>query len=621
MIFQDVWKRIRGNTRQLTLRDPDGWSSVLGFGQTAAGVAVTADSALQHPAVLGAVRMLAELTASLPLLVYERTAQGRRRADDHPVSRLLHVRPNPVSTPFAFKEAVVTNLLLHGNAYVLLQLPAALWPLDSGRVSMQVAQDGTITYRVATAKGNVGYSADQILHIPLLTMDGITGRSPVQLARESVGAALAAEEHAAAYFANAARPSGVLKTNGVLSPEAAKRLQESWQKAYSRGKAGTAVLEDGVTFEPISANAEDSQLLESRQFAMRTIAAALRIPPHLLDPTARGTYANVETQSLEFLTFSLQPLLTRIEEALTLRLFTPAEQKRYYCEFLTDGLLRADTQTRYNAYAQAIQAGWMTVNEVRQRENLPPLPANSRARLVEIRAAQRRTVAAKHRPALEAAARRVIEKERADVLALVQKALGQRDGQLEAQLSEYYRDLGWIETAMTPALQALIGEAHEDAAAEIKAQRWTEEELAAFVAGVVAAYAAKHAGISQTTISAAMRSEKPAEAVQTALDDMAATRPAKIARLVSVDVANGAALETYKKAGVTHLQWLAGPGSCEACRSLNGKVVGIEQPFVNAGELSWHGMDTGTRVKPPLHDGCDCMIVPVQLVEVPQVIE
>lgn len=362
----------------MALRDPDGWVSLMGW-QTNAGIPVTPETALTHPAVLGAVRLVAELTASLPLVVYERTGNGRRRAENHPVYRLLHETPNPVMTPFTFKETLAMHLLLHGNAYVLIQwdeagAPGQLWPVHPSRVQVDMSPGGPITYYVTGIDGKrTPYGPDDILHIPLLAIDGIIGRSPVQLAREAIGAALAAEEHAAGYFANAARPSGVLKTAGILSPEAAKRLKESWQAAYGHGKAGTAVLEDGIEFQPISGNAQESQLIESRQFAMRTIAAALRIPPHMLDPTARGTYANVETQSLEFLTFSLQPFLTRLEEAFTLKLFLPGERERYFVEFLTDGLLRTDTRTRYQAYKIAIDSGFMTIDEVRARENLPSL--------------------------------------------------------------------------------------------------------------------------------------------------------------------------------------------------------------------------------------------------------
>lgn len=368
------WLKRPFERRAMTLRDPDGWRVLFGT-QTAAGTIVTPETALGHPAILGAVRLLAELTASLPLVVYERTDAGRRRATEHPVYQLLHEAPNDAMTPFTFKETLVLHLLLFGNAYALVVRsggrPVALWPLHPTRVHLD-DQDGVFTYKVSSPGGVEQYPPEDIVHVPILAPDGVRGQSPVTLAREAIGAALAAEEHAALYFANGAQPSGVLVHPGQLSPEAAQRLRESWRAAHGgRNRGGTAVLEGGMEYKPISNTAKDAQLIEARQFAMRLLAAAMRIPPHLLDPSVRGAYANVETQSLEFLTFSLQPLLTRFEEAFSRRLFTAQERRRYYAEFLVDGLLRADTRTRYEAYKTAIEAGFMGPDEARERENLP----------------------------------------------------------------------------------------------------------------------------------------------------------------------------------------------------------------------------------------------------------
>lgn len=371
----DLFKRTR-EERAMTLRDPDGWLDLVGT-RTRAGVVLTAETALGHPAVLGAVRLLAELTASLPIIVYERTRNGRRRAEKHWAYRLLHEEPNPIQTPFVFKETIVLHLLTHGRAPVQIvregSQPAALWPLHPTRVSLDTT-GGTFLYKVATPEGLRTFPPADIIDVVMLADDGLNGRSPIQLAREAIGAAIAAEEFAADHFANNAQPSGVLEHPGKLSPEAAERLKKSWQAAHGgRGRQGTAVLEEGMKFSPVSATAKDAQLLEARQHSMRAIAAALRIPAHLLDPTARGTYANVETQSIELLTFTLQPMLTRIEEALNRKLFAFGEP--FFCEFLADGLLRADTRNRYAAYETAIRAGWLDPDEVRARENLPARPA------------------------------------------------------------------------------------------------------------------------------------------------------------------------------------------------------------------------------------------------------
>src|SRR5690625_345448 len=345
-------ERVRGifERRSVTLRDADGWRDWLGT-RTSSGVAVTPETALGHPAVLGAVRLLAELVASLPLVTYERTSGGRRRAEGHPVYHLLHEAPNDIMTPFTWKETFVMHLLLHGDAYNLIDWdgihPAALWPLHPTRTSLDDA-GGTFAYKGSTSSGPREYSPRDVVHVPILAADGMRGQSPIMLAREAIGAALASEEHAALYFGNSAQPSVVLTHPGHLSDEGASRLKETWNSWFrSGGRHGTAILEEGMKAEAVSGSAQEAQLIEARQFAMRLVAAAMRIPPHLLDPSTRSTYANVETQSIELLTFTLQPLLTRIEEALSRKLFSPKERSRYYVEFLVDGLLRSDTRTRY----------------------------------------------------------------------------------------------------------------------------------------------------------------------------------------------------------------------------------------------------------------------------------
>ncbi|MBX6752740.1 MAG: phage portal protein [Thermorudis peleae] len=371
MMLKQLFRR--REERALTLRDPDGWRVLFGA-TTAAGVTVTPESALGHPAILGAVRLLAELVASLPLVVYERSRRGRQRAEGHPVYRLLHDVPNDLQTPYVFKETLVLHLLLYGNAYALIvregEVPVALWPLHPTRVSVE-ERGGGVVYRVQGSQGARTYRPEDVVHVPVLAQDGLRGTSPVQLAREAIGAALAAEEFAARYFANNAAPSGVISLKTPITEEAARRLKQLWQQLHGdRYRHGVAVLDNGAEFLPVSSTAQQAQLVEARQFALRLLAVAMRIPPHLLDPSARGTYANVETQSLEFLTFALQPLLTRFEEAFTRRLLDGA---RYYAEFLTDGLLRADTLSRYRAYEIGLRAGFLTVDEVRRRENLPGL--------------------------------------------------------------------------------------------------------------------------------------------------------------------------------------------------------------------------------------------------------
>lgn len=378
-------KRLLGLRRQekrsTTLTDPDGWRTIWGT-ESGAGVTVTPEAALTHAAVLAAVRLLAETVASLPIILYRRLPDGGKvRATDHPLYHLLHLKPNPRMAAFSLKEAMQASLALYGNGYALIDWgpdgrPAALWPLLPTMVTPeQDAETGNLQYRVQTRKGSKVLPADQVLHIPGFSFDGLVGKSPITLAREAIGLALAQDEHGAAFFARGARMSGILTYPGALSPEARERLRKGWE-AMANGRDNawrTAVLEDGMKFEALTIPNKDAEWLAARKFSVNEIARIFRVPPHLIGDLERATFSNIETQSLEFLTYSLRPWLTRWEESLTVQLLTPAEQETYFVEFLTADLLRGDTKSRYEAYRMAREAGWLSVNEIRQAENLPPV--------------------------------------------------------------------------------------------------------------------------------------------------------------------------------------------------------------------------------------------------------
>lgn len=374
--------RLVREQRRLNLRDPDGWRELWGTG-TASGVTVSPEGALAHAAVLAAVRLLSDTVASLPLILYRRLPDGgKERATDHQLYHLLHLQPNPRMSAFSLKEALQASLALYGNAYAWIDWgpdgrPQALWPLPPTMVAPEQDQStGDIVYRIQTREGSQVVGYHQVLHIPGFSFDGLIGKSPITMAREAVGLALAQDEHGAAFFARGARMSGVLTYPGSLSPEARERLRKSWE-ALSSGRDNawrTAVLEDGMKFEPLTMPMKDAEWIESRKFSVNEIARIFRVPPHLIGDLERSTYSNIETQSLEFLTFSLRPWLTRWEEALTVQLLTPLERETYFFEFLTTDLLRGDTKSRFEAYKIAREAGWLSVNEIREAENLRPVP-------------------------------------------------------------------------------------------------------------------------------------------------------------------------------------------------------------------------------------------------------
>lgn len=373
----NLFKRIFSRTekRDFTQRDAQGWQDLLGS-TTTSGVNVTSTSALGVPAALRAVTLLSGAVASLPLKVYQRTADGRQQVDGHPLARLLHKRPNDRHTPFVFKELIMNGLLLAGNSYSYIERdqagnPFALWPLDPNRVTVdQDLQTGAITYRVQSSQGAQVLQPANVLHVLGLTLDGITGISPVSFARESLGSAISELKHGASFFRHGATLSGVLQHPGHLGLEAAETLRASWRDKYSGSdnSGKVAILEEGMTFNAMAISNRDSQWLESRGATVLDVARIFGVPPALLGHLEKASYSSQEAQNLEFLTHSLRPWLTRIEQAVEQALLPDTS---LYVEFTTGDLLRTDLSSRFTAYQSALSAGWMSANEVRQLENLP----------------------------------------------------------------------------------------------------------------------------------------------------------------------------------------------------------------------------------------------------------
>ena len=360
--------------------DDDYWYQSVGS-RTASGVEVDESTALQYSAVFRAVRLLAGCVATLPLHLYLRIDEkNRERVRDHPLVPLLNQRPNPETTARCLRETLTAHVLLWGNGYARIdrvgERPIALWIMAPDRVEVR-REEGQIIYlfRDGSEARPRRYLADQVLHLRGLGGDGLVGWSVIRAARESLGNALAAERQAGAFFGNGARPGGVLKHPLRLSDVAAKKLRASWQETH--GGAGNAhkvaILEEGMTWEATGIPPEDAQLLDTRKFSVTEIARWFGIPPHLLYDLERATFTNIEAQGLEFLRFSLRYWLDVWSEAVSLSLLTEDEQQDHYCEHLTDALVSADIQARNAAYRQGREGGWLSVNDIRAKENMNPI--------------------------------------------------------------------------------------------------------------------------------------------------------------------------------------------------------------------------------------------------------
>lgn len=358
-------------------------------GRSTAGKAVTQRSAMQMTAVYSCVRILSEAIASLPLHLYRYTESGgKEKATDSPLYFLLHDEPNSEMTSFVFRETLMTHLLLWGNAYAQIIRNGkgevtALYPLMPDRMTVDRDENGRLYYEYMVSsddapinkKSTVRLPPFDVLHIPGLGFDGLVGYSPIAMAKNAIGMAIACEEYGSKFFANGAAPSGVLEHPSTIKDPS--RVRESWTQTFggSANSHKVAVLEEGMKYTPISISPEQAQFLETRKFQIDEIARIFRVPPHMVGDLEKSSFSNIEQQSLEFVKYTLDPWVVRWEQNLVRSLLTTDEKKKYFIKFNVDGLLRGDYQSRMNGYATARQNGWMSANDIRELENLDRIPA------------------------------------------------------------------------------------------------------------------------------------------------------------------------------------------------------------------------------------------------------
>lgn len=353
-------------------------------GYTESGKLVTERSAMQITAVYACVRVLSEAVASLPLHFYHYRDDGsKEKALNHSLYFLMHDEPNPEMTSFIFRETMMTHLLLWGNFYCQILRNGrgeviALYPLMPNRMVVDRDEKGRIYYEYTHSSDEAGTMKNEtvkltpyeVMHIPGLGFDGLIGYSPIAVCKSSLGTSMATDEYASKFFSNGAAPSAVLEHPGIVKdPE---KLRESWNQTFggSRNAGKVAVLEEGMKYEPISINPQDSQFLETRKFQVDEIARIFRVPPHMIGDLEHATFSNVEELGLEFVMYALQPWMVRIETSLNKALLSDKEKGHYFFKLNADGLLRGNYQSRMQGYATGINNGFMCVNDVRALENL-----------------------------------------------------------------------------------------------------------------------------------------------------------------------------------------------------------------------------------------------------------
>jgi len=421
---------------------------------TVSGVSVGPDSALKLSVVYACVRLLSETIAALPLVVYQRRADGgREEATQHPLYELLHDQPNANQTAIEFRQMMTAHALLRGNAYARIvpgpRGPAdQLIPLHPDHVTPEELPDGNLRYRVSGLTRPL--LDDEVLHLKGMSLDGKMGVSVITYMRESIGLGLAAEHYGGRFFGNGAQPGGVLKkTDGKsLSDGAAKRVKASWESAHVGGNQHrVAVLEEGLEFQAIGINNKDSQFIELREFQAEDIAGRwFGVPPHMIGLTSKATTwgSGIEQMGIGFVVYTLLPWLKRWEQAISRDLIIATD--RYFVEHVVAGLLRGDTQARYAAYAIGRQWGWLSVNDIRHFENmnpisggetyLTPLNMSPAAELNPATAPTLELPNAHYRLLIHESAARVVRKEFAAIAHLSKRAQSHSD--LDIDIKNFY---------------------------------------------------------------------------------------------------------------------------------------------------------------------------------------
>ena len=361
------------------------WTTLGGFntGQSTAGKLITQETALGLAAMRACVTLLAESVAQLPCELYRRDDKGgRQRATDHPVYDLIHTQPNRKDTAFEYFEQQQGLLGLDGNSFAIIDrdgkgYPRELIPVNPKKVLVLKGPDGMPYYKL-TEVGEI-LPMRMMHHVKVFSLDGFVGNSPIHTNPDVMGLALAVEEHAAQVFRRGTTMSGVIErpkeATTIKSQDAIDRLLAKWTDRYSgvRNAFSVALLQEGMSYKQLSQDNEKAQLLESRKWGAEEICRLYKIPPHMVQLLDRATNNNIEHQALQFVMYTLLAWLKRHEGAMMRDLLLPSERRDLYIEFNVSGLLRGDQKSRYESYALGRQWGWLSVNDIRRMENLPPV--------------------------------------------------------------------------------------------------------------------------------------------------------------------------------------------------------------------------------------------------------
>lgn len=341
---------------------------------------VNAESAMAIPTVYACVGIRAQSIAMTPFRLYKKTATGKKAATDHPIFKLTKSKVNKYLTSFMFREYMQTCLDLKGNAYAQIVwedgYPVEMYPIDPSRVRIKI-EKGIKTFRVAMADGREEeFQREEILHLSNVSLDGVYGASVLALHRATFELVQQQTDFAQAVFDNSARPSGAFSAPGELSEVSFNRLKEQLKKEWtgSMNAGKPMLLEGGLTFSAITMNAQDLAYIEQRKLTQLDICQIFQTPPHMVGILDRATFSNIEEQNIDFYRRTLMALFIRWETEHDTTLLLEKEQVKYYFRFDARAFLRGNTESRYRVYQIARNWGIMSLNEIRELEDMELLP-------------------------------------------------------------------------------------------------------------------------------------------------------------------------------------------------------------------------------------------------------
>ena len=656
--------------RRASLSNPPLWlREWLGGGTaSASGISVTHEKAMQLSAVMACVRILGESVATLPLHLFRRLPNGgKERARNHPMERLVR-NPHPDITSFDLRDTMQSHVALRGNAYARKTFNGAgrvsqMDPLHPDRMTPILDSNKQLAYRYRFADGQEKvFEESEILHLRCLSEDGIVGRSPITVAREAFGGALAAQEHGNRTFRNEARIPLIIEYPGGMTDEGFEQFKKELLAKHTGAvnSGNPLLLEHGMKAHTIGMTNDDAQFLETKKFDRSQIAGIYRIPPHMIGDLERATFSNVEELGRGFVVYSLLAWLRRWEERLDRSLLTESERDELFFEFNVDGFMRGDFAGRMAGYSTGRQWGFLSANDVRRLENMNPIPAekggddylvplnmlaaggaapfSSDDRLLHAGDIERRMRAARTerskkgrlrlmgaaRSAFRSAADKLIEQEAGGVRKIASKHLGKRGiAEFSAAIKEFYGNhQERVREGMLPAFSMLAELVAETVSQEFDSDFDFEGDMREFVNELADTFAKRRVGSAKSQLFTLVDEangveEDLSEAIDTRTAEWEEKEAEKIAANETQRVGNAVTRQAYVLVGVTVFRWSAQAGECELCQEMDGRVVGVESQFLAAGDTV-HTDDENTEDlttrsdinHPPLHRGCVCTIVP-----------